>query len=100
MSTISTVALIGRHDERELLDQLVATARQGLSATLVVIGEPGVGKTALIDATVSAASDFLVLRVTGVESEKELAFGTLHRLLTPYLDQVVRLPSHQRDAIN
>ncbi|HEY6760012.1 MAG TPA: AAA family ATPase [Baekduia sp.] len=92
--------LRGRDTERAALDDLLASARAGRSETLVLRGEAGVGKTALLDYAVESASDFRVLRVAGVESEMELPFAALHQLcapLRPYLD---RLPGPQRDALS
>ncbi len=66
----------------------------------MIRGEAGIGKTALINYAVSAADDFLVVRFTGAEAERELGFAALHRLLTPILHQIERLPSPQRDALN
>ena len=94
------MGLIGREKECAWLDGLLASARKGRSATLVIRGEAGIGKTALIDYAVGAAGDFLIVRFTGVESERELGFAALHRLLTPILHQIERLPAPQRDALN
>ena len=82
------------------LDEVLESARRGLSRTLVVRGEPGIGKTALIDYAIGRANDFLVVRFTGIESESELGYAALHRLLTPVLHQVQRLPEPQRDAMS
>ena len=79
---------------------MLTAAREGLSRTLVIRGEAGIGKTALLDHAVSVADDFLVVRFTGIESEQALAFAALHRLLTPVLHQIERLPAPQRDALN
>lgn len=92
--------MVGREDECETLDSLLDAARHGLSATLVVRGEAGIGKTALIDYAGAAAPDFLVVRFTGLEREKELGFAALHRLFTPILHQIRRLPAPQRDALS
>src|ERR1700741_3309792 len=92
--------LVGRSQECKVLDDLLGAVRGGLSQVLVLRGEAGVGKTALIDYAVDAADDFLVVRFTGVESEMDLAFAALHRLLLPILHQVERLPGPQRDALN
>ena len=78
-----------------MLDQ----ARAGRSGSLVVRGEAGVGKTALLGYAVDSASDLTVLRASGVESEKELAFAALHQLCAPLLDRLDRLPGPQRDAL-
>jgi len=70
--------LLGRVLETRTIDQLVAGARLGEAAALVVLGEPGVGKTALLEETVAGlGEDVRVLRATGVETEQELAFSGL-----------------------
>ena len=83
-----------------MVDEMLAAARAGLSRTLVIQGEAGIGKTTLLDYAVATADDFLVVRFTGIESEQTLAFAALHRLLTPVLHQIARLPAPQRDALN
>jgi hypothetical protein len=91
--------LIGRRAECGVLDQLVNAVRAGGSRVLVVRGEPGVGKSALLDYLVGRAAGCRVLRAVGVESEMELAFAGLHQLLAPMLDWADRLPVPQRDAL-
>ncbi len=91
--------LLDRRDEREALDGVLEAARSGLSGVLVVRGDPGVGKTSLLEYAVTSAPDFCVARVRGVESEMDLAFAGLHRLLLPFLPRVTELPIPQRDAI-
>ena len=91
--------LRGRRGEREVLDGLIEALRSGESRALVVRGEPGVGKTALLDYVVQQASDCLVVRAAGVPSEMELAFAGVHQLLAPLLDRLERLPGPQRDAL-
>ena len=71
----------------------------GSSAALVVSGEPGVGKTALLEYAIGSAPDLRILRAVGVESEIELAFAALHQLCGPVLDRLDRLPGPQRDAL-
>ncbi|WP_323742633.1 AAA family ATPase [Nocardioides islandensis] len=75
--------LVGREPERQLLGALVEGAREGSAGTLVVRGEPGVGKSALLDELVAGAADATVLRTQGLEVEAPLAFAALHRLLRP-----------------
>jgi DNA-binding CsgD family transcriptional regulator len=82
-----------------VLDQLIEAVRAGESRSLVVRGEPGVGKTALLDYVVEQASGCRVVRAAGVQSEMELAFAGLHQLLAPMLDRLERLPVPQRDAL-
>jgi DNA-binding CsgD family transcriptional regulator len=91
--------LRGRHRERDVLDRLVDAVRGGESRVLVVRGEPGVGKTALLDHLVESASGCRVARVAGVQPEMELAFAGLHQLLTPMLGRLERLPAPQRAAL-
>src|SRR3954453_15816047 len=91
--------LIGRDAERNLLDRLVNAARAGESRALVVRGEPGVGKTALLEYLAEHASGCRVARAVGVESEMELAYAGVHQLLTPMLDRLQRLPGPQRQAL-
>src|SRR2546421_384747 len=84
--------LRGRRDECTVLDGLVDGARAGRSGALVVRGDPGVGKTALLEYVIASASDLGVMRAVGVESERELAFAALHQLCLPVLDRLERLP--------
>jgi AAA ATPase domain len=91
--------LRGRRNERAALDELLAAARAGRSETLVLRGEAGIGKTALLEYAVESAPDFRVLRVAGVESEMELPFAALHQLCAPLQDLLDRLPGPQRDAL-
>ena len=71
----------------------------GHSAVLVVCGEPGIGKTALLDYAAGRASGFRVVRAWGVESEMELPYAGLHQLCLPLLDRLEKLPGPQRDAL-
>lgn len=91
--------LYGRHPECGALDQLVATVQSGNSAVLVVRGEAGIGKSALLDYARGSASGCRITRAAGVEHETELAFGGLHQLCVPFLDHLCRLPAPQRDAL-
>jgi DNA-binding CsgD family transcriptional regulator len=91
--------LVGRAVECERLDQLLRAAREGLSGTLVLRGEPGVGKTSLLQYLAASAPDFQVARVGGVESEMELSFAALHQLLRPTLAAAGELPPPQRTAL-
>ena len=95
----STDVIVGRSDERARLAGLLDVARDGLSGALVLHGEAGMGKTTLLDDLVSAAPDFGLLRVSGVESEMDLGFAALHRLLGPYLASLGALPQPQREAL-
>src|ERR1700694_199977 len=89
----------GRRSEIEVLDRLIKAVRAGESRALVVRGEPGVGKSALLEYVVDRASDCRVERAAGVQSEMELAFAALHQLCAPMLDRLERLPPPQRDAL-
>ena len=77
--------LFGRAGELEILGQLIANARRGRSAVLVVRGEPGIGKTELLRQLTAEAAGFAVARVAGIESEMELPFAGLHQLCAPML---------------
>ena len=92
-------ALAGRRRERGTLDRLVEAVRAGQSQALVVRGDPGVGKSALLDYLAARAAQCRVTRVAGVQSEMELAFAGLHQLCAPLLDQLDHLPAPQRDAL-
>ena len=91
--------LTGRHAECDVLGRLVAAVRAGESRALVVHGEPGVGKTALLEYLAGQASGCRVARAGGVQSEMELAFAVLHQLCAPMLDRLEHLPAPQRDAL-
>ncbi len=95
----SADVLHDRRDEREVLGRLLEAVRGGQSRVLVVWGEPGVGKTALVEYAIKSASGFRVMRTVGVESEMELAFAALQQLCAPLLDRLDRLPAPQRDAL-
>jgi AAA ATPase domain len=89
----------GRRDELAVIDRLLEAAQAGRSGVLILRGEAGIGKTALLEYAIESASDFRPLRTVGIESEKELAFAALHQLCAPVLDFVDRLPPPQRDAL-
>lgn len=91
--------LIGRQVETAVLDQLVEAVCAGESRALVIHGEAGVGKSALLDYLAGRASNCRVVRAAGVQSEMELAFAALHQLCAPMLDLLERLPEPQRDAL-
>jgi DNA-binding CsgD family transcriptional regulator len=82
-----------------VLADLVAAVRAGESRVLVMRGEPGVGKTALLDELAGQAGGCRVMRAAGMQSEIELAFAGLHQLLAPMLDHLDQLPGPQRDAL-
>ena len=91
--------LIGRAQEQAQLDALLEAARAGDSGALVIRGEPGVGKSTLLDAVVDRSSDFRVLRALGVESESDLAFSGLLELVRPAIGHIAELPDGQRRAL-
>jgi DNA-binding CsgD family transcriptional regulator len=92
--------LLDRGSERDVLEGLVARVRAGQSGVLVLRGEAGIGKTALLEHLAAAAEGCRIARAAGVESEMELAFAALHTLCAPMLGRLARLPSPQRDALN
>src|SRR6478609_7047278 len=92
--------LLGRQRECDALGRLIAGVRAGQSQVLVLRGEAGVGKTALLDYVSTTASGCQLTRTAGVESEMELPFAGLQRLCVPLLDCLTRLPPPQRDALN
>ena len=91
--------LVDRHRERGELDRLMNAVRAGESRALVVRGDPGVGKTVLLDYLAGQAAGCRVARAAGVQSEMELAFAGLHQLCAPMLDRAGRLPVPQREAL-
>jgi AAA ATPase domain len=91
--------LLDRLPEREALSQLLDAARAGRSGVLVMRGEPGVGKTALLEYAIESAAGLRVARVAGVESEMELAFAVLQQLCAPMLDKLEGLSDPQRAAL-
>lgn len=92
-------SLIGRDSECQALQNLLATVRAGQSQVLVLRGEAGVGKSALLGHLSASAPDFLVLRTTGIESDMELAYAGVQQLCAPVLDHRTALPQPQRDAL-
>ena len=107
MAVLMTVAqsasgeptLRGRRTECAVLDALLERARAGRSGVLVLRGEAGVGKTALLDYATRSASNMRIVHTSGVESEMELAFAALHQLCAPLLDRLDGLPAPQRSAL-
>src|SRR3954468_24355701 len=91
--------LRGRGSECALLDELVAAIRRGESRSLVLRGEAGIGKTALLEYLIASASDLTVVRAVGVQSDMELGFASLHQLCAPLLDRLPELPEPQRRAV-
>src|SRR6204780_1706045 len=91
--------LLDRLPERGALSGLLEAAREGRSGVLVMRGEPGVGKTALLDWAVESAAGLGVVRVAGVESEMERAFAALRQVCSPMLAQLEGLPEPPRAAL-
>jgi DNA-binding CsgD family transcriptional regulator len=92
-------ALFGRQREREVLDRVLEGAREGRGGVLAVYGEPGVGKTALLEYSIEAGRNFRISRTSGVEGEMELAFAALQQLCSPSFDLLEHLPQPQREAV-
>jgi DNA-binding CsgD family transcriptional regulator len=87
--------LFGRTSEQRCLEELLVAARDGSSGTLVLVGDPGIGKTALLGHVAAQATGFRVLRTSGVESEADLPFASLFELCRPLLDLLERLEQEQ-----
>jgi DNA-binding CsgD family transcriptional regulator len=98
-SGIPAGGLRGRSHECELLDRLLVGVRGRASGVVVVQGDAGVGKTALLDYLVKSASGFQVVRTTGIESEMELPFAAAQQLCVPLMDRLGDLPDPQRQAL-
>ncbi len=99
MSGTGSVPLVGRSGERALLDRLLADARGDASAVLVLRGEAGIGKTALLRHAAGRATGFRIARAAGVEAAAELPFAGIHQLCAPMLDRIDALPEPQRTAL-
>ena len=91
--------LVGRTPELAVFGELLAAAREGHSGVLLVRGEAGIGKSALLDVVATRAEGFDLVRVVGVESEMELPYAGLQQICRPFLDRVPSLPAPQRDAL-
>src|SRR3954462_15600364 len=96
----SSSGFLDRDSERDVLERLVAGVRAGRSRVLVLRGEAGVGKTALLRHLSAAAEGCRIAPAAGVESEMELPFAGLHALCAPMLGRLRRLPAPQRDALS
>ena len=92
--------LLGRDPEREAVSRLVATARLGVGGSLVLMGEPGVGKTAVLDDALSSVEGMRLLRATGLEAERHIPFAGLLQLLRPALGQLDSLSAPQAAALS
>ena len=91
--------MLGREREREVLDRLLDGVRGGRGGVLVVHGEAGVGKTALLEYAVEAGREFRIARTSGVEAEMELPFAAVQQLCSPFLELMDRLPQPQHEAL-
>ena len=91
--------LLDRVAEKDALDGVLAAVREGLSGVIVLRGEAGVGKSALLKYVAASAADMDVARTLGIESEMELGFAALHQVLVPFLSRLERLPGPQREAL-
>ncbi|HEX6344970.1 LuxR family transcriptional regulator [Umezawaea sp.] len=91
--------LVGRHREERRVAEVVDAARAGRGGSLVLDGEAGIGKSALLAHAVRAAPDFRVLRASGAEFEQELPYSALHQLCAPVLDRLTDLPDRRREAL-
>ena len=99
MRAIRGLGFLGRTSERHRLDGLLAQAREGQSASLVIRGEPGIGKTALLRYAARQASGLHITEVEGIQAEMELPFAGIHRLCAPMLDGLEDLAEPQHDAL-
>ena len=91
--------LVGRGHERQQIDKALALARSGSSATLALVGEPGIGKTALLDYAARHAAGMQLLRARGIESEAQIPFGSLLELIRPALVLLDKVPAPQAAAL-
>src|SRR3954452_14509253 len=91
--------LVGRTRERRRIERLLADARQGTSGALLLHGDPGIGKTALLRWTVAEAEGFRVLRARGIETESDIPFAGLGELVAPLLDRLGDIPAVQAAAL-
>src|SRR5271166_1161760 len=91
--------LLGRAHERQQIERALAGARSGTSATLALVGEPGIGKTALLSYAAEHATGMQLLRARGIESEAQIPFGSLLELIRPALMMLDKIPAPQAAAL-
>ncbi|MET7335115.1 AAA family ATPase [Nonomuraea sp. NPDC005650] len=96
---LTTEVLVGRHELQQRVDELTGAARTGQGGALVLEGEAGIGKSALLEYARNAAPGFRVVRTSGSEFEQELPYSALHQLCVPMLKHLVELPNRHRDAL-
>src|SRR3954463_12366560 len=99
VSAIPQPGLLGRRSETATLDKLLEAVRAGESRALAIRGDPGVGKTALLEYVAERASGCRIARAAGVQSEMELPFSGLHQLCAPMLGELAALPEPQQEAL-
>src|SRR5512133_2155073 len=99
MPAMRGLGFLGRSPERERLDAMLAQARDGQSAVLVISGEPGIGKTALLRYAARQASGLHIREVEGVQAEIDLPFAGIHQLCAPLLGGLEALAGPQQDAL-
>src|SRR3954447_7002404 len=100
MPATRTPGFMGRTSERDVLDGLLAKVRRGQSDALVIRGEAGIGKTALLRYAARQAAGFRVAQIAGVDAEMELPFAAVHQLCAPMLDRLDALPQPQHAALS
>lgn len=91
--------LVGRERERREIEDALARARSGTSATLALVGEPGIGKTALLECSAERAEGMQILRARGIESEAKIPFASLLELLRPALSFLEKIPEPLAEAL-
>src|SRR5580658_2220033 len=91
--------LLGRADERGEIEQALTRSRSGVSAVLALAGEPGIGKTALLDYAAERSAGMRLLRARGIESEAQIPFGSLLELIRPALEMLGQIPPPQAAAL-
>src|SRR5690349_20370746 len=99
MTATRPPGFLDRSNECQALDRLLANVRGGQSGVLVIRGQAGIGKTALLDYAAGQATGFRVAQVTGVQAEMELPYAGIHQLCAPVLDRLDALAPPQRDAL-
>lgn len=92
--------LLGRRHHRAVLGELLSRLQDGESSAVLLHGEPGIGKSALLDHVAGMAVDLRVVRTAGAESETDLSFSGLHQVCSPFIDHLAQLPTPQRDALS